>query len=280
MKKYSDYFSCMKRLTSRAGNRLAATALFMVAGITMGFAQDYTFIEGSHHKFKVDDHLGNTYVWDVRDASFGSLDPLAYTFEEGQYDNSVIVRFNDMSRTDGEFVNLVVTESNSSCSTQRAIQILIEPNNMFLEFASTMMNECYTPGEYNASLKVGLNFKDKAAGIPIPEEYFPLTLSYTVRNITAGTDAIVGNSGNPVEMAYASDNNYFLLVSEAVGMPDQTIEYELTITSVKDKYDTEITNNTGDFRVQFRVINHLPQSGVMDMAMAYVITGIEYLGEN
>ena len=63
-------------------------------------------------------------------------------------------------------------------------------------------------------------------------------------------------------------------------MPDQTTEYELTITSVTDKYETEITNNSGDIRLQIRVINHLPQSGTMDMAMAYVVTGIREVGVN
>jgi len=99
MKKYSDYFSGLKRFINHVGSRIATTALFMVAAITMGFAQtpDFTFIEGSVHSFKVDNHPGNTFAWDVRDASFGAIDPLAFTFEEGQFDPNVTVRFNDIT---------------------------------------------------------------------------------------------------------------------------------------------------------------------------------------
>lgn len=280
MKKYSDYFSCLARVTNRVGNRIATTALFMVAAITMAFAQtaDFTFMEGSVHSFKVDNHPGNTFAWDVRNASFGVIDPLAFTFEEGQFEPSVTVRFNDMQRDVSELVNLIVTESTpSGCSTTRALHIMIEPNNMYLEFASNMTNECFTPGDYNAPLKIGLNFNNKAAGVAIPEEFFPLALTYTVTNMT---DGVVVVSEKQVEVPFSSDNNYFLMISEAQGRPNETIEYELEINEVVAQFDTKITNNGGDFRIQFRVINHLPQSGTMDMAMAYVVTGIEYLGEN
>jgi len=186
-----------------------------------------------------------------------------------------------MNRISAELVYLAVTETNPrGCSTTRALRIMLEPNNMFLEFASTPTQDCYSPGDYNAPLKVGLNFTDKAAGVPIPSTHFPLLVSYTVQNLTAGTLPIDGNSGAPLTLEFSNDNSYFLLVTEAVGLPNQTTEYLLTITSVKDNFDSEITSNTGDIRIQFRVINHLPQSGTMDMAMAYVITGIEYLGTN
>jgi len=160
----------------------------------------------------------------------------------------------------------------------------LEPNNMYLEFALAEAQDCYNTGDYLAPLRVGLNFKNKALGGSIPQQNFPLTLSYTVRNLTEGTDAVVGNNGNPVTVEFASDNNYSLVVNEAVGKPDRTTDYELVITTVKDKYDTEISDNPGDTRTQRRVIIHLPQSGKMDMAMAlaYVITTseIEYLGVN
>ena len=253
----------------------------MVAAITMAYAQDFTFVEGSVHSFKVDNHEGNTFEWTMHDASFGALDPRAFTFLDGEFDPNVTLRFNDIDRVTGDLVMLAVTETNPhGCSTTRAIRIELEPNNMYLEFASNMTQDCYNTSDYYAPLKVGLNFKDKAAGVPIPEDRFPLLVTYTIQNITAGTPAVNGNGGTPLTLAYNGDDDYYLLVTEAVGMPDQTTEYELTITSVTDKYETEITNNSGDIRLQIRVINHLPQSGTMDMAMAYVVTGIREVGVN
>jgi hypothetical protein len=244
----------------------------MVAAITMGFAQDVTYIEGSVHSFKVENHEGNTFQWSMRDQSFNQLDAMKYTFLEGQFDTDVTLRFNDMKRITGELVFLTITESRpEGCSTTRALNILLEPNNMYLEFASDTTHDCFTIGEYMAPLKIGLNFKDKAAGIPIPENFFPLKLTYTIENKTAGTLPIVGNGGDTLSLAFNPLNDYYLLVTEAVGLPNQTTEYELNITSVKANYDTDITKNSGDIRIQIRVVNHLPQSGNMDMALAYYI---------
>jgi hypothetical protein len=278
MKKYSDYFS-FKRLRNKVVNRLAVTAIIVTATATMAFAQDFIFIEGSIHSFKVDDHEGNSFEWTYHDATFNPMPVGSIDYIEGQFETDVTVRFNDMDRTVSELVHLAVTETNPhGCSTTRAISIQLEPNNMYLEFASAETQDCYAMGDYYAPLRVGLNFLDKPAGVPIPESRFPLSLTYEVRNITGGTPAVPGNGGNPMVIDYVAENDYYLLVTEATGQVDQTTEYELTITSVRDKYDTEITNNSGDIRLQIRVINHLPQSGTMDMAMAYTITGIEYMG--
>ncbi len=152
MKNYSDHFSCFKGFASKVSNRVATTALFMVAAITMGFAQtaDFTFIEGSVHSFKIDLHDGNSYVWDVRGASFEDIDPLSFTFEEGQFTPNITVRFNDMGRSIADMVNLLVTETNpSGCSTSRALRIMLEPNNMYFEFAEEISTDCFNPADPN-----------------------------------------------------------------------------------------------------------------------------------
>jgi hypothetical protein len=279
MKKFSDIFSSYKSTSGLAARRIATTALFMVAVITMSVAQDLIVTEGSVRSFSIQPQAGTTHVWDLRDAGFNAIDPLAFTFIEGQFEPSVTLRFNDMNRVNGEMLLLVVTESfiSSGCGTSRALRILVEPNNMYLEFAVNTSQDCFNMGDYMAPLMVGLNFNFKQPSAQfqaIPENLFPLKLSYTVRNITEGSAAVAGNSGNPVELAFSSINDYFLPVTEAVGLPDQTTEYELVISSVRDKYDTEITTNSGDIRIQIRVINHLPQSGTMDMALAYVINTV------
>jgi hypothetical protein len=234
-------------------------------------AQDLTIIEGSIYKFSVENHPENSFHWELNDESFNLIDPSYSDFFGTENSTDITVRFNDMKRSYPQLVHLTVTETRDvGCSTTRALRILVEPNNMYLEFASANTQDCFTGTEYNAPLKVGLNFKDKAAGVPIPESRFPLRVEYTVRNVTAGTPAIEGNSGNPLTMQYSPENDYAMLVTEAVGTYNETTEYELTITSVRDKYDAEITNNIpGDIRLQIRVINHLPQSGNMDMALAY-----------
>lgn len=276
MKTFSDNFSGLKRLLNRVGNRVATTALFMVAAITMAFAQapDLTIIEGSEYSFKVDYHDENTFAWDVRDRNFNSLDPLAFTFIEGQFETDVRVKFNDLDRLSGDTLYLMVTETRPvGCSTTRALKILVEPNNMYLEFADKMTNDCYSPTDYQAPLKIGINFKDKAAGVQIPADRFPLTVAYTVQNLSAGTPVEKGNGGEPLVLTYNDKNDYFLLVKvpETVGLPNQTTMYQLEITSVTDKYGAEIKLNPEDVRKQIRIINHLPQSGNMDMALAYYI---------
>ena len=199
------------------------------------------------------------------------MPPESYDLMDGGTSPALEIRFNDMNRVSAELVYLVVEETNQSgCSTKRALQIELEPNNMYLEFASALTQECFSLGDYAAPLKVGLNFKDKATGDTIPSKYFPLQVTYTIKNLTKGTVAVPGNGGAPVSIAYNSMNDYSLLIPEAIGMPDKTTDYRLVITSVKDKYDTDFSKNGVD-SIQIRIINHLPQSGNMDMALAYYI---------
>jgi hypothetical protein len=273
MKKYSDYFSGLKRLLKKVGNRIAITALFMVAAITMAFAQEpYHFIEGSVHHFNVGEENGNKFQWGMYIDPYSdiSMPPESYDLIVGGDSPKLTIRFNNMKRFNPELVYLVVEEKNhKGCSTKRALQIILEPNNMYLEFASADSHECFSIGDYMAPLKVGLNFTNKAAGVPIPESFFPLKVTYTVENKTEGTLPVLGNKGDSLTIEYNSLNDYYLLVTEAVGLPDKTTDYEIAITSVTAKYDTKITK--GDIRMLLRVVNHLPQSGNMDMALAYYI---------
>lgn len=269
---------CLKSRAKNIGAWLFVTML-MVLMSTGAKAQDFTFIEGSVHSFNVDFHDGNTFQWSLNDLTFNSLDDSYVEFIIGQFETNVTVRFIDRERSSGELVYLMLTESDPrGCSTSRAVSILLQPNNMYLEFASAETQDCFNMGEFYAPLKVGLNFLDKAAGVAIPESRFPLQVSYQIRNITDGTAAVDGNGGAPLTLEYSDVNDYYLLVTEAVGELTRTVEYELEITSVTDKYQTVINNNQGDIRLQIRIINHLPQSGSMDMAMAYVVTPIKYMG--
>lgn len=256
-----------------------AVAVMLMAAFTVN-AQDLIVMEGSVHSFNVVNNPENTFAWSYHDESFTPLSNQYIDFIEGQFDTDVTVKFMDMNRLSGQMTYLAVTETrNNGCSTTRALKILVEPNNMYLEFASATTQDCFNMGDFYAPLKVGLNFLDKAAGVPIPESRFPIQVSYEIRNLTDGGAAIAGNSGAPLVLSFDNANDYYLLVTEAVGELTRTIEYELTITSVTDKYQAVINNNAGDVRMQIRVINHLPQSGGMDMALAYQLTPIRYRGE-
>lgn len=275
MKTFSDIFSCLKRVINRVGNRVATTALFMVAAVTMSFAQDITIIEGSIGSYSVENHEGNTFFWTLNDDAFKVLDSTYIDFFGIQNSTDITVQFLDRDRTMPQLVYLAVTETGKSgCSTTRALSIEIEPNNMYLEFAENSTQDCYTIDDYLAPLKVGVNFRDKKAEVPIPESRFPLLVSYTVKNITPGyeTAALPGNGNLPIKIEYNENNEYTLLITEAKGLPDQTMIYELEITSVVDKHFATIEDNKdGGYKMQIRVINHLPQTGNMEMAMAYSI---------
>lgn len=278
MKKYSDNFSSLKQVLQSISSRFIPIIAMVAISATMASAQDFTFIEGSEHGFNVEYHENNSFEWTFHDQAFNAT-PELITFLEGQFDVNVNVKFKDMNRTMGEIVYLAVTETRpNGCSTTRAISIDLQPNNMYLEFASAETQDCFNMGDFMAPLKVGLNFKDKMAGAEIPESRFPLQVKYEIRNVTDATAAVPGNGGEALTMEYSAENDYYLLITEAVGDLTRTVEYELQITEVTDKYQTVINNNEGDIRLQIRVINHLPQSGSMDMAMAYVITPINYMG--
>lgn len=279
MKKYSDNFSGLSRL-QKLGNRIATTALLMVVTIGMSFAQDFIFIEGSTHSFSVVNNPANTFEWSFHDDEFNPMPLTTFEFIEGQFLDSVTIKFLDIDRLTGEYVHLAVTETNpNGCSTTRAIEIFLEPNNMYLEFASAETQDCFNLGDYYAPLKVGINFKNKEGGVQIPEDRFPLKVTYQIQNVTDATAPLVGNGGEALTLDYNELNEYFLLVTEAVGELTRTIEYELTITEVVDAHETPITQNAEDIRLQIRIINHLPQSGSMDMALAYVLTPISYGGK-
>jgi hypothetical protein len=68
-----------------------------------------------------------------------------------------------------------------------------------------------------------------------------------------------------------------LEITEAQGEFDRTIEYELAITEVVDKYGTHITHDE-ERRLQIRIMNHLPQTEGMEMVLAYNVTPIQYNG--
>jgi hypothetical protein len=203
----------------------------------------------------------------------------SYDFIEGQDSTGVTVQFMDISRTESELTYLAVTETRpEGCSTTRAVSILIQPNNMYFDFASLDTDECYSGMEYFAGVAVGMDFRfrEGASYEPIPESRFPLMVKYTVENTTDG-GVVEGNGGEYVEVAYSPENNYMLEVTEAQGEFDRTIEYELAITEVVDKYGTHITHDE-DRRLQIRIMNHLPQTEGMEMVLAYNVTPIQYNG--
>jgi hypothetical protein len=263
------------------GKRFAATVAMLMLASLIVTAQDLIVMEGSVHSFSVVNNPQNTFVWSYHDLAFNPMPVNSIEYIDGQFDTDVTVRFSDYTTmVQSEMVLLAVTETNPhGCSTIRALKIQIEPNNMFLEFASAETQDCFNMGEFYAPLKVGLNFKNKAANVPIAEGRFPLQVNYEIRNITDNGPNITGNSGAPLTLEYNEANDYYLLVTEAVGELTRTIEYELTITQVTDRYQAVINNNEGDIRLQIRIINRLPQSGGMEMAMAYHVTPIRYNGE-
>ncbi|MFA9392254.1 MAG: hypothetical protein ACERKD_20750 [Prolixibacteraceae bacterium] len=285
MKKYSDYFLSLSRLLQGAGNRIAITVVFVMATVSMASAQDFSFIEGSVHGFNVGNHEGNTFTWTFHDEAFNNLDGTFIDFIEGQFETNVTVQFLDRNRTVAQLVYLAVTETRPvGCSTTRAISIDLQPNNMYLDFASLPnADDCFNfDANYQAQVQVGMNFTDRngLADAAIPESRFPLKVKYTVEDKTNAPGTVLeGNGGEYFVLEYKESNNYILEVTEAKGNLVQTVEYELAITDVVDKYDTHITHDVNR-RVQIRVINHLPQSGTMDMALAYVVTPINYLGQN
>lgn len=263
------------------GLRFAMAVAVILMATSMVKAQDFTFIEGSIHSFKVEFHAGNDFKWTFNDASFSPMPVNTYNFIEGEFDVDVTIQFNDMDRNDAEIVYLAVTESrrDAGCSTTRALKILLEPNNMYFDFAYLPnADDCFSFDEnYVAEVQVGMNFKDRkgVADMAIPESRFPLMVKYTVENKTDGGSIIQGNGGVAVEIAFSETNFYALEISEAKGELTRTIEYELAITEVVDKYGTLITHDV-DRRLQIRIMNHLPQNGGMDMVMAYNIMPFSY----
>lgn len=269
MKTFSDIFSCLKRVINRVGNRVATTALFMVAAVTMSFAQDITIVEGSIGSYSVENHEGNTFFWALNDETFKVLDSSYSDFFGIQDSSSVTVQFMDLNRKSSQLVYLTVTETGKNgCSTTRALSIEIEPNNMFLVFDENSTKDCYTNEDYMASLNVGVNFMDTVNGGVIPEDRFPLNVQYSIVNLVTN-DTVY----HDVVIEYNEANQYALLVSDAKGEPDQTITYELEIHSVVDKYSAKIKNDgkESNYKMQIRVIYHLPQTGNMEMAMAYSV---------
>lgn len=269
MKTFSDIFSCLKRVINRVGNRVAATALFMVAAVTMSFAQDITIVEGSIGSYSVENHQGNTFFWALNDANFKVLDSSYSDFFGVQDSSSITVQFMDLNRKSSQLVYLTVTETaKTGCSTVRALSVEIEPNNMFLVFDENSTKDCYTNDDYQASLNVGVNFMDTVNGGIIPEARFPLNVQYSIVNLITN-DTVY----HDVVIEYNEANQYALLVSDAKGEPDQTITYELEIHSVVDKYSAKIKNDgkESNYKMQIRVIYHLPQTGNMEMAMAYSV---------
>jgi hypothetical protein len=284
---HSDKTKTLKHRAKQLGRRFAMAVAAVIIATSFANAQEpYVFMEGSVHSFSVTNNPANTFAWsmDIDPYNNVDLDPAAYDLLDGGDSSAVIVQFTDMGRSSAELVYLVVEETApNGCSTKRALQIELQPNNMYFDFAEYhpkyISDDCYSGLDYYADLKVGMNFNDRAGGadMPIPADRFPLKVKYTVRNVTDGLNAVNGNGGEYVVFNYNDENDYALLVPEATGEEARTIEYELAITEVVDKYGTHITHDE-DRRLQIRIIIHLPQTGGMDMVMAYNVTPIQYNG--
>jgi hypothetical protein len=278
----SDKTKTLKQRANQVGQRFAMAVAALLFATSFASAQEpYIFMEGSIHSFSVTNNPANTFAWsmDIDPYNEVDLDPAAYDLLDGGDSSSVTVQFTDMSRSLAELVYLVVEETApNGCSTKRALQIELQPNNMYFDFASLETDECYSGMEYFAGVAVGMDFRfrEGASYEPIPESRFPLQVKYTVENTTDG-GVVDGNGGEYVEVAYSPDNTYMLEVTEAQGEFDRTIEYELAITDVEDKHGTKITHDE-DRRLQIRIMNHLPQTEGMEMVLAYNVTPIQYNG--
>ncbi len=273
---HSDKTKTLKHRARQLGRRFAMAVAALIFATSFANAQDFTFIEGEIHSFSVEYHEGNSFVWTYNDEAFNPMPVESYDFIEGQDSTGVTVQFMDISRTESELTYLAVTETRpEGCSTTRAVSILIQPNNMYFDFASLDTDECYSGMEYFAGVAVGMDFRfrEGASYEPIPESRFPLQVKYTVENTTDG-GVVEGNGGEYVEVTYSAENTYMLEVTEAQGEFDRTIEYELAITEVVDKYGTHITHDE-DRRLQIRIMNHLPQTEGMEMVLAYNVTPIK-----
>jgi hypothetical protein len=269
----------MKQLFQN-GKHFAMAVAVMLMATTVTMAQDLIVIAGSVHSFSVTDNPNNDFMWTYHDETFASLDGTYIDYISGQSGANVTVRFTDNDYLTGRITYLAVTESrrDAACSTTRALQILVQPNNMYFDFAQLPnADDCYNyDATYFAEVQVGMNFNDRngPSDMAIPEDRFPLNVKYSVENIT---DGIVVVSEKEIIVEYNELNMYVLEIPEAVGRINETIEYELTINEVIDSQQALVKHDV-DRRLQIRIMNHLPQSGSMDMAMAYTITPVMYNG--
>lgn len=274
----------MNSLFNKVGKRFASTTLLLVAVVSLAFAQEpYRFMEGSTHVFSVQPGNPNsTLQWGMFIDPYKGvpMNVVNYLIDNPKGE-TVAVTFDDISRITADTVYLVVAETApNSCTTKRALQIILEPNNMYFDFAlNDTTDNCFSFGDdYLAEVAVGMDFNYRSGEdySPIPESRFPLKVKYTVLDITNG-NVVRDNNADYVEILYNEQNAYSLVVSGAVGDISRTIEYELQITDVVDNYGTTITHDEHR-RLQIRILNHLPQTGGMDMALAYVISPIIYNG--
>ncbi len=272
----------MKHYANKVGRRFAMAVAAVIIATSIASAQEsYIFMEGSIHSFNVTHNPANNFAWSMDIDPYNDVDlaPEAYDLLDGADSSAVTVQFTDMNRVQAELVYLVVEESApNGCSTKRALQIQLEPNNMFFDFALLDTEECFSGLEYHAGIEVGMDFNNRigtSAYQPIDSTRFPLKVKYTVRNVTDNLSVVDGNGGEYVVFNYSADNSYSLMVTETQGEFERTIEYELAIVEVEDNYGTKITHDENR-RLQIRIMNHLPQTGGMDMVMAYNVTPIQY----
>lgn len=236
-------------------------------------AQDLIVFAGELRTFNtIPEDNGNVLTWDVVDQNFESfVDPDVFQFEGTFNSPDVNVRFNEPG-----IQYLTVTEirnSSSGCatSTTRALQIEVQENNMYLHFASLDVQDCFTgETDVNAPLQVGIDIT--AMGDAIPESRFPIDLEFTLTNTTLGAAPVTYER----TLEYNALGEYTLEITDVEGDVDMTIEYEVNITEVHDKYTTPITKDQ-DHRLQLRIIHHLPNTGGMIQAM--VEQNIIYVGD-
>ena len=269
----------MKQLFQNGKHFAMAVVLFIMATAWANAQEPYIFMEGSIHSFSVTNNPANTFAWSMAIDPYNNIDmdPAAYDLIEGGDSSAVTMRFEDLSRSVPELVYLVVEETApNGCSTRRALAIELQPNNMYFDFAHLPnADDCFNYEEtYFAEVQVGMNFnmRGQVGDQAISEDRFPLRVKYSVENITLG---IIEAVEHEVVIEYNEFNTYALEIPEAKGELDRTIEYELTIDSVVDA-EGAIIKHDQNRRMQIRIMNHLPQTGGMEMVLAYSVAPVMY----
>ncbi len=224
--------------------------------------EPYVFYTGSVHQAHVAEHAGTGYEWKVYVVSDWTdppdqteADVSAYTFISGiNNSDTVSIQWN----TAGRYYLIVEESFPGSCSTRRALQIEVQENEENIGFIALTSSDCYD-GDNTFSTEIGI-YQDALQTTPLPEEFYPITLSYRVNDGTTDTEY------TNITLTYADVGNnglYLLPISGILEDDQETRVFTITLFDVEDRYNTPI-NITSGYGSHTRTIYHLPQTGTMD----------------
>ena len=186
--------------------------------------------EGMEYEFYLSSNSDGSGVYDDElTTEFDFVNNNTGEIETGENTAFVNISWNEGASANSYYLWINVTDPDG-CSNYSYVRITPQPNNRTIGFDLNAGADCFNPegNTFETTFSVlGNN------GEPLPAEYYPLELNFTV-------------NGNPHNLTVEANNNILQIEEDWFSAnPEQNTNVVVEITAVTDKYNAGIQTENG-----------------------------------